>query len=119
MLLFSLLAVMILLSTAQGQSVKSIDRQLGDLTFPLYLSHSYVSLAFRSLTLCDNVAILAAAFAESLEVAYASCSLIDPAVNRLRDFVRQRALDRDATCFGSLNGCGTESTMIPTVQFGA
>jgi peptidoglycan/LPS O-acetylase OafA/YrhL len=89
-----LLALMTALAFARFSRLEELDRYLGDLTYPLYMWHPGVMLVILSMTDENSYAGLAGGLLLSLATSLAAHHLVDPAVDRLRDFVRGRRLDR-------------------------
>lgn len=94
--LFALLiGAMSVLAFARPTRGRSLDRTLGDLTYPLYLYHHLimtVALAFAP-GLSWRLVVLASA--ASLAFAWIAQAMIDPTINRARDILRGRRLSGD------------------------
>jgi peptidoglycan/LPS O-acetylase OafA/YrhL len=90
-----LLATMTGLAFARWPRFKRADQALGDWTYVLYVSHPNVGILVLSMTVGYSYLNLVAGCALSLIVTLAARALLDPAVDRLRDAIRGRALDRE------------------------
>jgi peptidoglycan/LPS O-acetylase OafA/YrhL len=92
-MLFLLLAMMVGLAFVNFNKLRRLDRFLGDVTYPLYVSHINVMILLLSVTVGYSYTILYVGLAGSLLVAWAAHAVVDPAAARFRDFVRGRSLD--------------------------
>jgi peptidoglycan/LPS O-acetylase OafA/YrhL len=95
-LLLSLLSLMIVLALARVRSVRlrRVDRFLGDLTYPLYVSHPNVMVIFLSTTVGYSYPILCVSLIAALVVAWISSLIVDPSVRKIRDTVRGGPLNQ-------------------------
>jgi peptidoglycan/LPS O-acetylase OafA/YrhL len=94
--LAALMALMTLLAFSRFPKVERLDRFFGNLTFPLYMTHINAMIFVLSTTVGYSYAGLAAGLSLAVALTFLSRALVDPAVDRLRDAVRGRSLDRPA-----------------------
>ena len=87
-LLLPLLAVMSLLVSAKIGRLRTLDRALGDMTYPLYLYHEVVLILALTFTTGYSYSILILSMIASLAFAAAMTAAIDPTISRFRDRVR-------------------------------
>jgi peptidoglycan/LPS O-acetylase OafA/YrhL len=71
---------------------RRVDRFLGDLTYPLYMSHVNVMIFALSVTTDYSFAALLIGLGLNFVVTPTARALLDPAVDRLRNTVRGRRL---------------------------
>jgi peptidoglycan/LPS O-acetylase OafA/YrhL len=90
--LIILLTVMTVLAFVPIARGRSIDRMLGNLTYPLYLYHEVVLIVVLTFTTGYAYSTLAMGFALSFASAAMMMALVDPAVTRYRDRIRGKAL---------------------------
>jgi peptidoglycan/LPS O-acetylase OafA/YrhL len=90
--LIALLALMTGLAFVPISGGRSVDRMLGNLTYPLYLYHEVVLIVVLTFTTLYAYSTLAMGFALSLATAALMMALVDPAMNRYRDRIRGKAL---------------------------
>lgn len=95
-LLLSLLSLMIGLALARVRSerLRRVDRFLGDLTYPLYVSHPNVMIIFLSLTVGYSYSVLCISLIAALATAWISSLIVDPSVRKIRDTVRGGPLNQ-------------------------
>jgi len=84
--------LMVLASLQVSQRAARVDKWLGDLTYPLYLNHYIVLVAFWSLVQQRSWSIQVAAITLALLLSYAMKLAVDVPVASLRDLVRGRRL---------------------------
>jgi peptidoglycan/LPS O-acetylase OafA/YrhL len=92
-LLQLLLAMMTLLACMKLKGWRSLDRRLGDMTYPLYLYHEIVLII--ALTFSDrySYAVLSAGILGSVALAAILTATVDPTISRYRDKVRGLKLE--------------------------
>jgi peptidoglycan/LPS O-acetylase OafA/YrhL len=95
-LLLSLLSLVIGLALARVRSerLRRVDRFLGDLTYPLYVSHPNVMIIFLSLTVGYSYSVLCTSLIAALATAWISSLIVDPSVRKIRDTVRGGPLNQ-------------------------
>ncbi len=101
-----LMTIMTVLAFTPITRGRSLDRLLGNLTYPLYLYHEVVLIVILTFTTGYSYGTLALGFALSLAVAAAMMALVDPAVARYRDRVRGSSLRAAGTANPNLNFAG-------------
>lgn len=89
-LLAALLLAMTLLALRPSQHFERLDRVLGDLTYPLYMSHYNVLVVLLALPLAPSTLLFGASLLLALGVATLLHRLIDPGVDALRARIRGR-----------------------------
>jgi peptidoglycan/LPS O-acetylase OafA/YrhL len=87
-----LLGVTTALAFSRIEKGRTIDRMLGNLTYPLYLYHEVVLIVILTLTTGYAYTTLALGIALSFGTAAILMALVDPMVTLYRDRVRGRAL---------------------------
>jgi peptidoglycan/LPS O-acetylase OafA/YrhL len=90
--LLILLTIMTTLAFAPITRGRSVDRTLGNLTYPLYLYHEVVLIVVLTFTTGYTYAVLALGFGLSLATSVVMMAMVDPAVTRYRDRIRGKAL---------------------------
>ena len=93
-LLLCLLSLMIVLAVAQFKHLRRLDRSLGDLTYPLYLSHTNVMIVVLSMTVGYSYKTLFIGLAAAFLTAVASYLMLEPFVRVIRDTVRGGCVDQ-------------------------
>ena len=91
-LLASLIAIITLLAHWPTHRFQSVDRSLGDLTYPLYMYHRDVALLAASFCSSLSFAGLSMAVILSIAVAWLAHKTLDPVVDRLRHRIRGQAV---------------------------
>jgi peptidoglycan/LPS O-acetylase OafA/YrhL len=92
--LILLLSLMSVLAFVRVDRLKKADQFLGDMTYPLYMWHPDVLVLVLSITVGYSYFGLICGLLASLIVSFAAHRLIDPAVDRIRDAVRGRRIER-------------------------
>ena len=92
-ILAGLIATLTWLAFHQTQR-RSFDRQCGDLSYPLYIYHQNMLILVISATAGYSYFVFFSGIALSLLTSYGLMRLVDPVVNRLRDIIRGRRLER-------------------------
>jgi peptidoglycan/LPS O-acetylase OafA/YrhL len=87
-LLACLIAIITLLAHWPTRRFQSVDRSLGDLTYPLYMYHRDVALLTASLCSSLSFAGFSIAVILSVAVAWLAHGTLDPVVDRLRHRIR-------------------------------
>jgi peptidoglycan/LPS O-acetylase OafA/YrhL len=95
-LLLSLLSLMIGLALARVRSerLRRVDRFLGDLTYPLYVSHPNTMIIFLSMTVGYSYFTLFTSLIAALVTAWILSLIVDPSVRKMRDTVRGGPLNQ-------------------------
>lgn len=88
----ALLLAMTLLALKPSRRFERVDRVLGDLTYPLYMSHYNVLVALLALHLAPTPLLFGASLLLALGVALWLHRLIDPRVDAWRERVRGRKI---------------------------
>jgi peptidoglycan/LPS O-acetylase OafA/YrhL len=104
LLLGSLLAALTLLSFVRVEAGRTLDRYLGNLTYPLYLYHEAVFVLVATVTVGYSYAVFSGAIVLSLLTAAVMMAAVDPMIDRYRDLVRGGRVgavrsDADATTY--------------------
>ncbi len=87
-LLAALLLLFIVLAEAPGGRWRRLDRRLGDLSYPLYLTHYAVGIAITGLWAQRGLAVFGVGVCVSVGVAAGMAGLVDGRLVRLRNRVR-------------------------------
>lgn len=69
-----------------------IDKRFGDLSYPIYLNHYIVVVAFHSLHLEPSAATQIASIISSIMISYLMMVVVESPLTPLRDRLRGRAL---------------------------
>ena len=91
-ILLLLLALLTVLATRKAGRWQSLDKCLGDLSYPLYLNHYVVGILLSDLFVRRGLGIYAAALGLSVGLAAVMDRLVDSKLIVLRDRVRRRAV---------------------------
>lgn len=79
-------------SPSPGRWWRSVDKALGDLSYPLYLNHYVVGITVYSLVPIGSFALYSAAFLGSILLAASMSHLVEAPLRRLRDAIRGQRL---------------------------
>lgn len=98
LLFFSMTSLMVLLLFVQpSSSIRSVDRFLGDLTYPFYLFHRIVIAVALSSAVTKGPAAALTIFLMALFASYVMLRLVDRPLVPLRNRFRGRSLTSNAT----------------------
>jgi peptidoglycan/LPS O-acetylase OafA/YrhL len=87
-MLVVLLAIMTALAGVTLQQRKTLDRYLGDLTYPLYLYHEIILVVVLTFSATYSYTLLFVAMGISLGFAALMGAIVDPVIELYRDRVR-------------------------------
>ncbi len=109
-ILAALLALMTVLALT-ATTPRPRDQRCGDLSYPVYIHHENAVVIVLSLTAGYSYPAMLAGVALALALSYGLMLAVDPIVNRLRDAVRGRSLDRapDRRGFAANNAAGART----------
>jgi len=102
LVLSSVLVALLGRRPVESRRLRRIDQRLGDLTYPIYVTHMQVGFVFAGLTtLTLGAELFALSLVPVIAVGWASLWLVDDRVNAIRDRVKAPFLRRAAATAGA------------------